>query len=81
MLWVLVHQIFEQATNYAYPVVEHRFVGKTKAEAQGYHDAHLGTDSFLRGCEQRGRWQDVTCRVELSWWWMDPRTGQMQQLR
>jgi hypothetical protein len=62
--------IYEAATNYAYPVVTHLFNGRTKAEAWRYHDSHRKTDTFLRQCEDRGTFSEsVRCRAVVSEGW------------
>lgn len=69
-LYVVQVDIYEAATRYAYPVVQHRFLGKTQKEARGYHEAHRQADSFLRACEDRGVFQgDVRCRAVVSEGW------------
>lgn len=70
-LYVIRVDIAESATGYAYPVVRHEFVGKTRAEARGYYQAHLGTDAFLRGCVESRRWDGVVCRATTSEGWVE----------
>lgn len=70
-LYYIQVDIFEEGGNY--PVVQHTFYGRTKDEAQGYHEAHMQTDSFLRGCEGRGRWQDIRCNVRVTEGWRSVR--------
>lgn len=65
-LWAVVHSIYEKSVGNDYPVVRHVFYGKTPEEAQHYYESHLKTDSFLRGCETRGRWNSVACRTEIT---------------
>jgi len=65
LLWAIVHSIFEEAVGSAYPILVHSFFGKTLAEAKGYLRAHKRTDSFLRGCDEAGRWNGVKCRVTV----------------
>ena len=61
-LWVAIHRIYEpEGAGFEYPVVEHRFYGKTRAEAVHYYEAHRKTDVFLRDCDDRGKWRQVTC--------------------
>lgn len=56
--------IFESATFYAYPVVTHVFHGRTRKEAEGYHESHRKSDAFLRACEDRGVFGGkVKCRA------------------
>ena len=63
-------KIYEEATAYAYPVVTHVFSGKTRKEAWGYHDAHRKSDSFLRGCEDKGRFGErVKCHAVVTERW------------
>ena len=52
--------------NDLYPVVSHIFYGKTLKEAKSYVTAHMGTDSFLRSALNKGYWQDMRLRVEIS---------------
>ena len=63
-LWACVHRIYESEVGDAYPVVEHVFYGRTRDEAVHYFHSHMKTDSFLRGCETKGRWDGVKCRTE-----------------
>lgn len=68
MLHKLVVNIYEpRGAGLDYPVVQHVFFGRTKAEADGYYRSHLKTDSFLRGCVTRRRWERVECEAELHW--------------
>jgi hypothetical protein len=74
MIWVLVVKHFEDA--HPYPVVEHRFRGKTRKEAEHFYESHLASDRFMRDCVKKtvgpglregmfdGR---VHCRSVLSW--------------
>lgn len=67
-LYRLVHSIYEpEGAGMRYPILQHVFIGKTREEAIGYFDAHRKTDAFLRGCEERGRWQAVKCVTTLHW--------------
>jgi len=61
MLYALRQDIYEKGVGDAYPVVRHTFFGKTKAEAQGYYNAHMTTDQFMRDCTERGQWDQVIC--------------------
>lgn len=64
----LVHSIYEpDGAGMQYPILQHTFIGKTKAEALGYFNAHLTTDAFLRACEKCGRFHDFTCVATLHW--------------
>lgn len=64
--------IYEAATNYAIPIVVHLFNGRTRAEAMSYHDAHLGSDAFLRDCEDKGCFaKSVPCRADYSEGWVN----------
>lgn len=49
-----------------FPVVTHIFRGKSKREAQGNMNAHMGTDKFLRDALNKGRFEDIPLRVEVS---------------
>jgi hypothetical protein len=66
-MWALHVKIYESEVGDAYPVVEHVFRGKTKAEAQGYYESHLKTDTFLRNCVEKSRWRDVNCYAVAYW--------------
>lgn len=57
--------IYERGTTYA--IVRHVFIGKTRAEAAGYFKAHMKTDSFLRGCTKRGKWDGLSCKITKRW--------------
>ncbi len=64
-MYILKISIYEEATNYKYPVVEHRFTGKTQEEALGYFKAHLKTDSFLSDIYYTGKWNNVIGRYTI----------------
>lgn len=66
-LWKLVVDIFEPSVGFEYPVVRHEFYGRTKKEAEGYYQAHLTTDAFLRGCVEKKRWKRVQCETDAFW--------------
>lgn len=71
-LYAVVVEISEAATNYEFPVVSHVFYGRTRKEAWGYHDSHRKTDVFLRDCENKGKWSNVTCRAQIAFeGWVD----------
>jgi hypothetical protein len=59
--WRIVQQIYEEGD--PEPVLTHVFYGKTREEAAGVFKAHMGTDSFMRGCVTNGRFRDFTCRA------------------
>jgi hypothetical protein len=63
----LVVDIYEPSVGYDYPVVRHEFVGRTREEAQGYHDAHLHTCTFFRQCIEQGDFDGLKC--ETNTWW------------
>jgi len=65
--WVFVAATYERSVGNDYPVVEHRFYGRTREDAHGYYRAHLKTDAFLAGCVERQRWSAVRCTVQ-TWW-------------
>lgn len=66
--WALYVDIFEPAgAGVGYPVVRHVFYGKTKGEAEGYFKSHMGTDTFLKGCVDRGRFETFDCIAEWRW--------------
>lgn len=73
-LYEITVKIYEAATSYAYPVVTHVFSGRTRKEAREYHAAHRKSDSFLRGCEDRGRFgEGVKCRAIVTERWKSRR--------
>lgn len=51
--------------NTMYPVVVHRFYGKTLKEAKSYLTAHMGTDSFLREAVNTGYFKGMRVQVEM----------------
>ena len=63
----LVVRIYEPSVGEDYPVVEHRFFGRTRREAEGYYRAHLKADRFLRGCVEEGHFADFECDSEIYW--------------
>lgn len=65
-LYLVEIKIFEAATNYAFPVVVHQFYGRTRDEAWGYHRSHLSTDTFMRDCETKGQFGNVTCQAKIT---------------
>jgi hypothetical protein len=65
-LWNITVEISEDASA-GYPIVVHEFLGKTREEAEGYLEAHQGSDSFLRDCLHKGRWHDVSCRAKVTY--------------
>lgn len=66
--WALWVDIFEpNSAGMGYPVVTHIFKGLTKKEAEGYFKAHMGTDSFLRGCVTKGKFGQLDCRTFWRW--------------
>jgi hypothetical protein len=80
LLWAVVHSIYEESIGDEYPVVTHTFMGRTRKEAVGYFRAHLKTDSFLRGCTERGRFgSDIKCRTEMTVARYDTVTRQLRE--
>lgn len=66
--WIYHVDIYEpEGAGMEYPVVRHSFYGKTKEEAQGYYESHLGTDEFLQDCVKSGKWQEVKCTTKTHW--------------
>lgn len=54
------------------PIVVHLFHGATRAEALAVHNAHRGTDKFLRECEDKLCFaRRVPCQAVLSEGWVD----------
>lgn len=65
-MWTLVVETFEPS--HRYPIVEHRFRGDTKQEAEGYYNAHMRSDRFLRECIEHGMFDgSVRCRNNMRW--------------
>lgn len=52
--------------NTMYPVVAHRFYGKTLKEAKSYLTAHMSTDSFLREAMKSGYFKGMKVQVEVA---------------
>ena len=50
-LYAVTVDIYEPSR--PFPIVQHRFVGLTAKEAEGYHQAHRASDRFLRECEDK----------------------------
>ena len=65
--WALHQYIFEQSVGENYPVVEHVFYGRTKAECEKYYQAHMKSDRFMRSCVQNNRFNSVNCWSEIEW--------------
>jgi len=63
MLWAYTVDIYEALVGDDYPVVQHTFYGRTRAEALHYFQSHMVTDAFMRDCVNTGRWEQVTCRA------------------
>lgn len=51
--------------NNIYPVVSHIFYGKTKKEANGNFQAHMGTDSFLKAAVLYQKYKGMLLTVEI----------------
>lgn len=66
-LHVLVVDIYEPTVGFDYPVVRHEFVGKTREEARGYYNAHLGTCTFFSACIQTGDFDGLRCQAVEHW--------------
>jgi hypothetical protein len=66
LLWAVVASTYEADIGDDYAVVSHTFFGRTQAEAVGYFQAHMGTDSFLRGCTEGGHFKSIECRTEVA---------------
>lgn len=47
-MFVIRHQLFEKASNYAWPIVTHEFRGPTIGVAMSYFRAHLRYDRMLQ---------------------------------
>lgn len=58
----IVSRIYEGTKNY--PAVVHIFYGKSPAEANGYLQAHMKTDAFLRSCVTEHKFANFKCREE-----------------
>lgn len=57
--WRIVQHIYEGDD--MEPVLTHIFYGKTLEEADGIYQAHMQTDSFMRGCATRQKFRDFSC--------------------
>lgn len=58
----IVSEIYE--TVHTYPIVIHIFQGGTAKQAAAFYKAHMLSDAFLRGCVEKGRFANFTCREE-----------------
>ncbi len=47
-----------------YPIVVHVFNGETLKQANGFFQAHMKTDAFMRECIEKGHFADFACREE-----------------
>jgi hypothetical protein len=56
-VYAIVHDTFEAGEL----IVRHMFYGNTKERAWAVYQAHLRSDAFLRGCEERGHYGTVAC--------------------
>ncbi len=66
--WALHVDTFEpKGAGPGYPILTHTFRGRTKNEARGYCEAHLGTDVFFRDCTKRGKWNGIVCPSFVRW--------------
>lgn len=65
-MWTLIVESYEPS--HRYPIVVHHFSGDTKQEAEGYYQAHLKSDAFLRQCMATGMFQGkVPCPSRVRW--------------
>lgn len=64
-MYSLVVEIYESQRRF--PIVVHVFNGTTKREAMGYFEAHMKTDSFLRGCVSDNQFGNIRCRSTVRW--------------
>lgn len=60
--WRIVQHIYEQ--DESEPVLTHVFYGETREGAEGVFKAHMGTDSFMRGCVSQRRFRDFACHAD-----------------
>lgn len=49
----------------SYPVVAHRFYGKTLKEARGYFVAHMKSDKFLHDAVRTSKYKGMQVQVEI----------------
>ena len=61
-LWRIIVKIYEARP---YPVVTHVFTGQSAEEAQGYLEAHMQADDFLRGCVELGHFDGMRCSATV----------------
>lgn len=70
-LYAIQVDIYEPSSGDAYPIVQHRFLGRDRNEAAGYHESHRKSDAFLRQCEDKGLFADrVRCRAVITEGWL-----------
>ena len=60
--WRIVQHIYENTETE--PTLTHVFYGETRERAAQVYTAHMGTDSFMRGCTTQQRFRDFGCRAE-----------------
>ena len=60
--WRIVQHIFENVDRE--PILTHVFYGETRERAGQVFDAHMQTDSFMRGCERKQKFRDFACHTE-----------------
>lgn len=59
--WRIVQHIYE--ADDPEPVLAHVFYGETLEKAEHIYQAHMGTDSFMRGCVNDRRFRDFACHA------------------
>jgi hypothetical protein len=60
--WRIVQHIYENVDRE--PVLTHVFYGESPEAAQHIFDAHMQTDSFMRGCVVDQRFRDFVCHAD-----------------
>ncbi len=64
-LHAVVVDVTEASTKFRYPVARFAFYGQTHDEANGYYQAQLEYNEFLRTCVKTKQWKGVDCEVEI----------------
>lgn len=61
-IWRIVQHIYEG--NDTEPTLTHVFYGETRERAEEVFQAHMTTDSFMRGCVLNRRFRDFGCHTD-----------------
>lgn len=76
--WRIVQHIYEGTEDE--PTLTHVFYGETRVRAEQVFQAHMETDSFMRGCVQQKRFKDFSCNTTHQVEYADAK-GEWRKLR